>query len=298
MLGVRSFSAVVGACVLTGVFGGCNPAEEPMPAPVKVNRPASPNVDRAKVLLAEGSWEQAKIAFEAGALQTPPEPGSHVGPIALPAARGDMDQALAALDKARRAGHDSDIRRAAPWLVAVLDGTTHGDDEKSPGDEQADLLKPTADVSDLDAALYRRFKAADYPGIVRDLANQKDRSLVATRLLADSYWNLGQWANAVPLYRLLLRSQPNDDAVTLQLADSLIRLKRFDEGILFFQILADSHPEKPGYWKMLGDAAREKGDRTLAVQAYTTAIERGHKDDTLPTLVKKLLRDTQTPESP
>ena len=80
--------------------------------------------------------------------------------------------------------------------------------------------------------------------------------------------------------------------------ETLIRLKRFDEGVLFLQILADSHPEKPGYWKMLGDAGRQKGDRALAIQAYTTAIERGHKDEMLPAIVQKLMKASDSEKSP
>jgi len=270
-------------------------------SPALSTRPQSPNIDRAKVLISEGNFDEARIAFETAGLKTPPEPGSHLGAVALAAAQGDMDAAIEALAHARRAGHESDIRRTAPWLVAVLDGKVRGGRTKhllaSDGESTGDGLKQDG-ISEAEAGLYRRFKAGEFSAILAAVEKKEQRSLVETRLLADSYWNMSAWTKAVPLYRQLLRSQPNDDAVTLQLADSLIRLKRFDEGILFLQILADSHPEKPGYWKMLGDAGRQKGDRALAIQAYTTAIERGHKDEMLPSIVQELMKASDSSKNP
>jgi tetratricopeptide (TPR) repeat protein len=290
---VKSFLAIIVAVTVTATWIGCASDPPPSPLPPPTTPDLGAHSDRGRVLLAAGDFDRAEKEFALGAAATPPEPGAVSGDVALALARGRFNIA-----KERLAGHRATLGRRAPWLVAVVDGIQL--DEKTvrkpsvnPAKEPSQSAATSAPTEE-ETALKELLGAGLFQDVVNRLKGNESLSPTSTRLLADAYWNLGQWKQAVPLYRIILRTESNNTTVTLHLADTLMRLQRFDESIVLYQILADSYPDKPGYWKLLGDAARAKGDKPVAIRAYTTALERGHEKTKLTSVVEQLVRESNT----
>ena len=278
---------------VAAVWIGCasDPTSPPQPPPSTPD--LGTHSDRGRVLMAAGDFAGAEKEFAMGASATPSESGAVSGGVALALARGQFNVA-----KERLAGHRASLGRSAPWLVAVVDGIQQDEKTARPQTKNPVKAQPsnpaTSGRTAEENALKEQLDAGLFQDVVNRLKGNESLSPTSTRLLADAYWNLGQWQQAVPLYRAILRTESNNTAVTLHLADTLMRLKRFDESIVLYQILADSYPGKPGYWKLLGDAARAKGDKPLAIRAYTTALERGHEKAELTSVVEQLVRDSKT----
>ncbi|MFT5430424.1 MAG: tetratricopeptide (TPR) repeat protein, partial [Myxococcota bacterium] len=184
----------------------------------------------------------------------------------------------------------------APWLTALLDSRKHIPppipDADEPEDE-ADVPPPKpvrqkAELTDREKGLSALFQSGNYSEVIKQTETAENQTLFELKLVADGHYNLQNWTRAVPAYRRVLRDEPGNEPVTQYLADALYRLKRYDEAIAFYRVLAENNPERPGFWRLIGDTATAKGDDEVALAAYLRALQGGYDDQNVNTAVEDL----------
>jgi predicted Zn-dependent protease len=300
---MTAFRAIVLGLFLTSF--GCNEEGENSVPPAPLNYQQESHtvsevmLNRFRRHIATGDT----AAFETvmGKLKAQDRVGRYtsLGRIAQAVAAGDFKRAKKLLAEQRAKGDI--LYRLAPWLVTVVDGSKVKIQPKTapakPGVEQskpAQKVKsaPVEPKTDDDWVLKSVFDKGKYTDVVGRIQANSNPSLYEQRLLADAYYNLQKWTKAVAGYRKVLSKHPGDEQIVQYLGDSLRRLKRFDESITFYQVLAKTNPDRPGFWRTIGDVARDKGDMVMAMWAYTRAVERGYTDDEINGLVEKLLKDS------
>ncbi len=224
----------------------------------------------------------------------PREPHGRLGLALLEVLEGNTPAAQEQL-LALRAGGIAPESEAA-WFVAFLDARRHfpavleapplPDVAPAPAPAPAPAAEPS--ISGDDLALVADFRRGDYEAVRRAIEPQASPSTFRMKLLADAYYNLQDWTRAVRTYRLVLRDEPGNEPVTQYLADALVRLERYDDAIGFYRTLAEAHPTRPGFWRLIGDAAAAKGDAEVALAAYLKARDAGYDDPSLEGVLRTL----------
>ena len=279
---------------------GCDGASPPAgpPAPTEAQKLSA----RGRARLAVGDLDGAGTLFQQAIRADDADPRGHIGLAAIALAKGDDASAHAALSTLRTRGVD--VRRTAPWLSAIVDARRKSNPAPRPSalDAPADASAPPPDapkpspstqpprdakeplapeppvraLTPVERAAKQLFEARRFAELIEQHSPRKDRSWYESRVLADSYHSLGRWKQAVDLYRDLLTKRSLSEHVTHYLADALLRLKRYDESITFYELLAKRRPKEPGFWRLVGDAQAAKGDKKGARESYQKAIAGGY----------------------
>lgn len=267
--------------------------EEPKEAPKasEAERLARGGVNR----LSGGDLPGAQAAFVNAKAAARNEPWGRIGLASLALSRGDVAGAREMIESLRADGLDPS--EVAPFLVAVIDARKDPPDAPSAEPAVAAREAPTrapaaakAPSARADEELAELFRAGHYNGLIERVSRDKDPSLFRLKLLADSYYNLQQWQASVTAYRRVLAKEPTNEAVTQYLADALFRLERYDDSIRMYRLLAETNPDKPGFWKQIGDVASAKKDNEVALAAYNKAIAGGYDKPEVRSAVERLRR--------
>ena len=278
-------------------------------------------VRRGRVRLAAGDLEGARASFESAHEAGKTEPWGRLGLASLDTLEGNHLAAQAHLKALREEGVAPEEH--APWLVAMIDGSRSLPQPAPPDTGQAVVIDiesppeapatPTPAPSDsgpkpsavqppppqpqtpAEQEAHALYEKGEYAEVVARLGKSDARSIYESSVLGDSYYALRNWDEAVRIYRRVLMKRPGDERVTQHLADALLRLGRHDEGIRFYTVLADTHPDRPAFWRLVGDAQVAKGDPQAAIVAYEKALAGGY--DT-PDLRKALEKARLAPPRP
>lgn len=268
------------------MLGGCGRSSSDAAVETEAARLARDG--RAK--LAEGDKKAARAHFQRAMEVGPKEPHGRLGIALIELIEGNTPSAEDQLVALRAGGLDP--AREAPWLVTLLDARRHfpaaeavmrGGSPDVTQPAAAPDTAPSAEQNhaapvDGDAPLIESFRRGDYEAVRRAVEPEPSPTLFRQKLLADAYYNLQDWTRAVRTYRLVLRAEPANEPVTQYLADALVRLGRYDDAIGFYRVLAENNPTRPGFWRLIGDAATAKGDTEVALASYLRAVSAGYDD--------------------
>ena len=246
------------------------------PRPVVVSAAVAPAA-AGRTLTAKAELRSAVEQFGKASAADPASPHGAAGQVAVLLARGQIKAARRALDVADKAGLA--IHEVAPYLTAALKGWT-----PPVGSRDYEI---TAD----DNALAKKLQEGKYDEVLAALRALKERTPFHMKLMGDAFYNQQQWDRAVAAYRRALAAEPDNGPVAQYLADSLLRLRRFDEAITFYTALVEANPGKIGFYRLIGDAARAKGDAEVALAAYLKAQNAGYVERDLQPAIDELKRE-------
>lgn len=118
--------------------------------------------------------------------------------------------------------------------------------------------------------LGRLTEALDALRTAHRLAPQQGRVL---RALADVEFRTGFPADALPLWRELLRQHPDEIDARLKTGETLSRLGKQDQAIALYRAGIEAQPDSSALWMALGQAEEDDGRREAARQAFERAAE-------------------------
>ena len=297
---VRALLVIAVGCLLVGCTRGASEA--------KVESEAARLARDGRDRLADGDKKAARAHFQRALDLAPKEPHGRLGLAVLELLEGNTPAALDQVVALRAAGIDP--ASDAPWLVAFLDAREHfpaaltvnagsaGDVVEPPKAAPDAVESVTAEPLATDAPLVEAFRRGDYEAVRRAIEPETSPSLFRQKLLADAYYNLQDWTRAVRAYRLVLRQDPGNEPVTQYLADALVRLKRYDEAIGFYRVLAENNSARPGFWRLIGDVAMAKGDEEVALASYLKAVAAGYDDPSVKAAIETLQTSRAAPPAP
>ncbi|MDR2893059.1 MAG: tetratricopeptide repeat protein [Deltaproteobacteria bacterium] len=80
----------------------------------------------------------------------------------------------------------------------------------------------------------------------------------------------GRYASAYELYMRLLREEPDDDSINLNLARSAMRATKYNQAVMAYERLIEKYPNEAGLYAELAHAYMALDDRASAEQALAT----------------------------
>ena len=246
------------------------------PRPVVASAAVAPAAT-GRTLTAKAEFRSAIEAFGKASAADTKSPHGAAGQITVLLARGQVAAARRALDVASEAGLA--IHEVAPYLTAALKGWT-------PPAGSRDY-----EITAADQALAKKLQAGQYDEVLNVLRALKERTPFHMKLMGDVFYNQQKWARAVAAYRRALAAEPDNGPVAQYLADALLRLRRFDEAITLYTALVEANPGQIGFYRLIGDSARAKGDSEVALAAYLKAQKAGYVERDLRPVIEELKRD-------
>ena len=90
--------------------------------------------------------------------------------------------------------------------------------------------------------------------------------------IAEEYYHMDDFAEAIRFYQLALDTDSYDDATLYNYLDTAIQADRVDDTVEYLKSFVDEHPYDSVGWHVLGNAYREHGLYEKAIDAYEYAI--------------------------
>ena len=224
-----------------------------------------------------GHADEAKQAYAQSAQLEPWNSEAHTGLVNIARLRGDWSGALLA----QRRVVQLDAENPFNWIdLASLYGRNGRPERALASAERAIALAP----SNGDAWL---FKGGALLGMKRHHeaieAMQKAITLKPQRLdwawgwLADIYYELHLFPQAIAAYREALKLAPDDDALKGRHAMALKDGLHLEEALRVFEKLRDAHPEDPFAWRQIGFVNSYLGKAEAAIPAYEKSLSYDRK---------------------
>lgn len=219
-----------------------------------------------------GHADEAKQAFAHSSQLEPWNSEAYIGLVSIARLRGDWPGALSA----QRQVVQLDAENPFHWIdLSGLYGRNARPERALASAERAIALAP----GNGDAWL---FKGGALSGLKRHIeaidAMQKAIALKPQRLdwawgwLADIYYELHLFPQAIAAYREALKLTPDDDGLKgrygLALKDGL----QLAEALRLFEKLRDAHPEDPFTWRQIAYVNSYLGQAEVAIPAYEKSL--------------------------
>lgn len=224
-----------------------------------------------------GHAKEANEAYTQSAQLEPWNSEAHTGLVHIARLRGDWSGAL----HAQRRVVQLDAENPVSWIeLASLYGRNGRPERALASAERAIAIAP----NNGDAWL---FKGGALSGVKRHReaieAMHKAIALKAHRMdwawgwLADIYYALRLFPQAIAAYREALKLAPDDDALKGRLAIALKDGLYLEEAMRVFEKLRDTHPEDPFAWRQIGFVNSYLGKAEVAIPAYEKSLSYDRK---------------------
>lgn len=224
-----------------------------------------------------GHADEANAAYTQSAQLEPWNSEAYTGLVNIARLRGDWSGAL----QAQRRVVQLDAENPFNWIeLASLYGRNGRPERALASAERAIALAP----NNGDAWL---FKGGALSGMKRHReaieAMQKAITLKPHRIewawgwLADIYYALRLFPQAIAAYREALKLTPDDDSLKGRHGMALKDGLHLEEALRVFEKLRDSHPEDPFAWRQIGFVNSYLGKAEVAIPAYEKSLSYDRK---------------------
>ena len=224
-----------------------------------------------------GHAEEAKQAFAHVAQLEPWNGEAYAGLVNIASLRGDWRSALLAQRQLLQIKGES----PANWLeLAVLYMRNARPERALASAEHAINLAPNNGDAWLykGAALYdlkRQHEAID--AMRKGIALLPQSKALAWGWLADIYYKLDLFPEAIAAYREALRLTPDDDSLKGRYGIALKDGLQSTEALRLFEKLRDAHPDDPFAWRQIGFVHANLAQTEVAITAYEKSLSLDRK---------------------
>ncbi|HET9050014.1 MAG TPA: sulfotransferase [Chiayiivirga sp.] len=222
-------------------------------------------------LMQQGQLAQALAASQRAVSEYPLAPQAHQNLAQVASRLGQHQLALQhTAQAASLAPNNGQLQLALGCLLAH-----HGHSE----DALIALQKSAELIPDSPEAWYflgiTLTRSHRHPEAIAALTRARGLAPAAARIrdaLAEAHFQGGFPADALPLLRERVTTQPDDIDAVLKLGETLSRLQDYDDARLSFEQALQRKPAEPDLWMASAQAREDSGDRDAARAAYEQAL--------------------------